>query len=157
MKKFLILIAMLFTLNGCVSSAVNDAIDSADQKIRNKWNEEWRPALISEVKSTILDSKKIVLTEVKANLEKYQAQTTGKLEKIGVKVENFDENQDGRISGRETLALVREIKAKNDKAPNPLSWWEILLAVGGAYLPLTGAKEMAKSKISGTGNGEQPA
>ena len=154
MRKIAIMAVLLFSLSGCISSAISDAVDSADQKVRLKWQEEWKPALLAEVKSTISDTKEAALKEMTVNLEKFRTETTGKLATIGVKVENFDTNGEGRISGAETLALVKEIKAKNDDAPTPLKWWEIIAALGAAYLPLTGAKEMAKSKMAGTGNGK---
>tara|TARA_R100001244_G_scaffold25113_4_gene25579 strand:+ start:41477 stop:41947 length:471 start_codon:yes stop_codon:yes gene_type:complete len=154
MKKIAILIVLLLTFTGCVSSAVSDAIDSADQKMRLKWQEEWKPQLIAEAKGLAGEAQEAAVAAAVIQLDKYKLESEGKLERIGVKVEEFDANKDGQISGVETLALVKEIKAKNDKSGDPLGWWEILLAVGGAYLPLTGVKELAKKKMSGTGDGQ---
>ena len=53
--------------------------------------------------------------------------------------------------------MLKEINDKNEDSPNPLEWWEIILALGAAYVPLTGAKELARKKIGGTGDGSKPA
>lgn len=158
MKKLqmLFILMLIVGMQGCVTSAVKDAVNTADKQVRLKWSEEWKPALIKEMRDTVVESKEAVLKQSTIELAKLRKDQEDKLKSIGVKVENFDANNDGKISGAETLALVREIKAKNDKSKDPLSWWEILAAVGAAYLPLTGAKEMAKSKISKPGNGGVP-
>lgn len=134
--RFIILLVLC--LNGCISNSVQEAIDAADEHARLKWSEEWKPALIAEMRSTVDQAKESIAIEIDGKLLEYR----GKLDTIGVKVEDHDTNQDGRMQVGETLALLRDIKAKNDRAPQPLSWWEIIAAVGAAYLPLTGAKEM---------------
>jgi hypothetical protein len=144
---------LMFSLNGCVSSIVNDAIDQADEKIRLKWAEEWKPTLLKEVKDTVSEGKELAVKEVSVQIEKYRSQTNGKLERIGVKVEEFDKNQDGKVSGVETLALLKEIKTKNEENGDPLSWWEIVAALAMGYLPATAAKEVVKKKLNGTGDG----
>ena len=156
MKRILILIALILSMSGCVSTAARDAtaaaIDEADKQVRLKWSEEWKPALIAEAKNLAKDAKDNAVQSALNQLEQYKKENEGKLEKIGVKVDNFDTNNDGRVTGAETLALLKDIREKNEKNGNPLSWWEIMLAVAGAYIPLTGAKEIARKK-TGTGNG----
>lgn len=157
MRQLVILALMVLTLNGCVSSMARDAtqsaIDEAGKQVRLKWSEEWKPALIAEAKTLTQEAKDEAVKSAVLELEKYKKENEGRLERIGVKVENFDTNKDGKVSGSETVALLKEIKAKNDESPNPLEWWEILLAVGAAYVPLTGAKELARKKMNGTGDG----
>ena len=151
---------LLLSLNGCISATVKDAtrsaIAEADSQIRLRWAEEWKPALIAEARGLTQEAKEAAVATAVIELEKYKRESEGRLERIGVKVDNFDTNNDGRVSGHESLALLREIQAKNKKSPNPLEWWEILFAVGAAYIPLTGAKELAKSKMNGTGSVSKP-
>jgi hypothetical protein len=154
--KLLAILTLLLSLNGCVSSvkdATAAAVEEAQNQVRLRWAEEWKPALLEEAKTLTQEAKEAAVTTAVIELEKYKASNEGRLERIGLQVENFDTNQDGQVSGGETVELLRAIKEKNEESPNPLEWWEILLAVGAAYVPLTGAKELAKSKISGTGNG----
>lgn len=142
---------LMLSLNGCVG-VVQDAIDAADEKVRLKWAEEWKPALMEEVKNTISQGQEFAVDQMSIQLEKYRTQTNGKLEQIGVKVADFDTNKDGRVSGAESLALLKEIKAKNEEQGSPLEWWEIAAALAMTYIPVTGAKEALKAKF-GTGKG----
>lgn len=141
-------ILLVLSLQGCVSSMVKDAIDAADEHTRLKWSEEWKPALMEEIKSTGTEAKDAALREAIEKIENYEQLNDEKLRQIGVELDTFDQNQDGRISGQESVQLLQEIKAKNDAAGNPLSWWEIFMIVAGAYVPLTGGKELLRSKIS---------
>jgi len=151
-------------MSGCISAAAKNAtasaIEEADSQVRLRWAEKWKPALIAEAKSLTEEAKAEAIKQAKGakdaaissvvlELEKYKRQNEGRLDKIGVKVENFDTNKDGRVSGKESLELLKEIRKKNSESPNPLEWWEILLAVGAAYVPLTGAKELARKKMDG--------
>lgn len=141
---------LLISLNGCVSATKDvtaAALEEAESKMRLKWAEDWRPALMKEAQELAIDAKEAAVTAAVVELEKYKLENEGRLAQIGIQVENFDLNQDGQISGAETLALLKEIKNKNESSPNPLEWWEILLAVGAAYVPLTGAKELARSRM----------
>jgi hypothetical protein len=147
----------MLSLNGCVSSTVREAtaaaVAEAENQMRLHWAEEWKPALLEEAKNLTQEAKEAAVQTAVVELEKYKAENEGRLERIGLQVENFDTNQDGQVSGAESLALLKAIQEKNKDVPNPLEWWEILLAVGAAYVPLTGAKELAKSKMNGTGDG----
>ena len=155
--KLLAILTLILSLNGCISSAAREAtasaISEADNQIRLRWAEEWKPALLEEAKNLTVEAKEAAISAAVIELERYKAENEGRLERIGLQVENFDTNQDGQVSGAESLALLKAIQEKNKDAPNPLEWWEILLAVGAAYVPLSGAKELAKSKMNGTGNG----
>lgn len=155
MNRSLIILSLLliFGLSGCISPIVRDAIDAADEQVRLKWAEEWKPALMEEMKDVVAESKDRVIEEMNLQLENYRAKTDGKLESIGVRVENFDSNRDGKVSGAESLALLQEIKARNEEQGSPLSWWEIVAALGMAYLPATSLKEVVKSKLNGAGDG----
>ena len=154
MKSPIILsLLLIFGLSGCITPMVQDAVDAASDQIRLKWAEEWKPALLAEVKDTIADGKDRAVDEMSLQLEQYRAQTNGKLESIGIKVENFDRDKDGKVSGVETLELLQAIKAANDEKGSPLSWWEIVAALGMAYLPATAAKEVVKSKLNGIRDG----
>ena len=155
MNRLLITIAGLFvalSLNGCVG-VVQDAIDAADEKVRLKWAEEWKPALMAEVKNSLEEGREFAAEQMSVQLESYRAQTNGKIESLGVKVEDFDTNKDGQVSGVESLALLQEIKAKNEEQGNPLEWWEIAAALAMAYVPMTAGKEVLKAKVMGTGKG----
>ena len=146
-------VLLVLGLSGCITPMVQDAVDAASDQVRLKWAEEWKPALLAEVKDTVAESKDRAVAEMNLQLESYRTKTDGKLESIGVKVENFDTNNDGKVSGTESLALLQEIKARNEENGNPLSWWEIVAALGMAYLPATAGKEFVKSKLNGTGDG----
>lgn len=159
MKKLILALLLTISLTGCVSPAVRSALESVEDHITLKWAGEWKPALQNELDETIDEARQQLLAQAVAQIDGLETKMEGKLETIGVKIDNFDTNQDGRISGGETLALLQEIKSKNDESPNPLSWWEIMLALGAAYIPTTAAKEALKSKMSkmsGTGDGSQP-
>lgn len=138
------LLIITFTLSGCISSSVQEAIDAADEHARLKWSEEWKPALIAEVKSTISETKDNIIDQMAAKLETYSS----KLDKIGVDPKKFDSDNSGELELAELVPLMKEIKAKNDQSSNPMPFWEIMLAVGATYLPLTGAKEMLLKKKS---------
>ena len=150
MSRTLLVLFLLFGLTGCVSDMMQTAVDAAGNEVRLKWAEEWKPALLAEMKDTVKDSKELVVTEMSAQFETYRASTNGKLEQIGVTVENFDRNQDGVISGAETLELLQDIKAKNESNGSPLSWWEIVMALAVGYVPVTSAKELLKKKFAST-------
>ena len=143
MKKLIFLGLMVLSLNGCVGLAV----DSLEEKIRLKWAEEWKPALTQEMKDAISEGKEVALEQMAHQVDKYRLESSAKLEAIGVKVEQFDTNQDGQVAGPEMVAMLKDIKDKNDKAPKPLTWWEILMAVVAAYVPATGLKEVARKKL----------
>jgi hypothetical protein len=132
---------------GCVSSVVQDAIDAADERVRMKWAEEWKPALIAEVKNSVAEGKDQVLEEMVRRLEAYD----DRLEDIGVDIRSHDTDLDGRIQLNEMYSLVKDIKEKNEKAPQPLSWYEIAIIVAGAYLPTTAVKEGLKSRMKNSG------
>jgi len=154
MRHFILAILLVVFLNGCVSSAVRGAIDTAQDHIALKWADEWRPALQEEFDTAITDARQELLARTVTQIDGLEAKLEGKLETIGVRVDDFDTNQDGRVSGAESLELLREIKSKNEDSPNPLAWWEIMLALGAAYVPTTAAKEALKSKMAkGTGDG----
>lgn len=142
-------------MQGCVSSAVKDAIDSADEHVRLKWSEEWKPALIEEIDQAKTEAKDAALREAIEKIDNYKELNDQKLRQIDVRVEDFDSNKDGRITGQESLALLREIKQKNEQNGNPLSWWEIMLLMAGSYLPLTGGKEFLRSKMAKKGTGDR--
>lgn len=156
MNRFFISIAGIFiilSLNGCIGAAVQDAIDAADEKVRLKWAEEWKPALMEEVKNSLEEGQEFAVEQMTVQLDSYRTQTNGKLEQIGVKVSDFDANKDGQVSGAESLALLQEIKAKNEDQESPLEWWEIVAALAMAYVPMTAGKEAIKAKVVGTGKG----
>lgn len=162
MKKItqiLLALIFMFSLQGCVSSTVRDAIDTADEHVRLKWSEEWKPALMAEISTASTEAKDAALREAIEKIESYEKLNDEKLRQINVDIKDFDENKDGRITGKESLALLQEIKQKNEKSGNPLSWWEIMLLMAGSYLPMTGGKELLKSKMAkkGTGDGSKPA
>lgn len=128
---------------GCISSAVQDAIDTADERVRMKWAEEWKPALIAEIKSSVIEGKDQVLGEVLERLEHYD----DRLREIGVDAQSHDVDMDGRLQLSEVYSLVKDINEKNKNAPQPLNWYEIAAIVAGAYLPTTALKEGLKSKM----------
>ena len=147
---------LMFMMTGCQSMG-SEFMTGVEEKVRLRWAEEWKPALIEELANAVANGKETAINEVLAKLDTYKAENNAKLDSIGVKVEDFDANQDGKISGAESVALLKEIKTKNDAAGNPLSWWEIAMALAAVYVPLTGAKELARKKLNGTGNGTKPA
>jgi len=151
MRKLLLILLLIIPLNGCVAPAVRDALQTAEDHITLKWAEKWKPAIRAELDKTIDEAKQQLLAQAVAQIDGLEAKMEGKLETIDVRVENFDTNQDGRVSGMETVALLQEIKSKNDESPTPLSWWEIMLALGAAYIPATAAKETLKSRMNGAG------
>jgi hypothetical protein len=156
MKKLVVLFMLMLTMTGCQSLGSN-FVEGMEDRVRLKWAEEWKPAVMEELENAVAEGKEAAIKEALAKVDVYKAEQDAKLESIGVKVSDFDTNKDGSVSGTESLALLQSIKAKNDAAGNPLSLWEIMMAVAAAYVPLTGAKELAKKKMNGTGDGTQPA
>lgn len=146
-RWIMIVIFLILPLTGCVGSAVENAINTADQQIRLKWSEEWKPALLAEVKETADDTKKEAIQAALDKIELLQDSNEEKLAKLEIQLEDFDSNKDGKLQTGETLALIQELKTKNDAMGNPLSWWDMLIIVASAYLPLTGTKELLKSKL----------
>lgn len=159
--NIILLIVLLLPQTGCISAAVEEAVttavSTAEEQMRLRWAEEWRPALAAEAQdlaSSAINEARLYATNAAENalssamieLERYRAENEGRLERIGVQVEEFDANNDGQVTGAESLALLQDIRSKNAASEDPLAWWEILLAVGGAYIPLTTAKEALKSK-----------
>ena len=146
----------MFTMTGCQSLG-SGFVEGVEDRVRLKWAEEWKPAVMEELEKAVAEGKEAAIREALAKVDVYKAEQDAKLASIGVKVEDFDTNMDGSVTGVESLALLQSIKAKNDAAGNPLSLWEIMMAVAAAYVPLTGAKELARKKMNGTGDGTNPA
>jgi hypothetical protein len=149
--KNIILAILLLWLSACVSGCAA-TIDSVQEHVQDKWNNEWKDALLTEVKSTagelVEEGKDEALQQMITRLEAYDANIQSKLTALNVDINSHDTNNDGKMQLAETLALVKDIKEKNEKSPTPMNWWEIALIVAGAYLPTTAVKETLKSKIS---------
>lgn len=144
--RVILLLAALST-TGCVSSMIDSAMNEAQEQVRLRWAEEWRPALMTQLNQEIETVRNNTLSEAVERIENFEAQSNTKLESIGLRFENYDGNSDGRLQIGEAVALLRDIKTKNDAAGNPLSWLDILMIVIGGYLPSTAAKEFLKGKI----------
>lgn len=142
-----ILLLTVLSTTGCVSSMIDNAMDAAQEQVRLRWAEEWRPALMEQLNREIETVRNNTLSEAVERIENFEDQTDTKLESIGLKFENYDGDSDGRLQIGEAVTLLRDIKTKNDAAGNPLSWLDILMIVIGGYLPSTAAKEFLKGKI----------
>lgn len=153
MKNLVILLILLLPMTGCVSSMVQDAIDAADERIRLKWAEEWKPDLQNELKGVVGDSKDALLEQVLSKLDSQEDKIQAKLDAVNIRLKDFDSDGDGSVTGMETLALVRELKAAKDQNGNPLSWAEILGAVVLGYGGTTAGKEWVRSRLVKNGNG----
>jgi hypothetical protein len=149
-----LILVFLLAMTGCQSLG-SDFVEGVEEKVRLRWAEEWKPTLTLELENAITKGKESTINEVLSKLEIHKTENNAKLENIGVKVENFDTNNDGRVTGMESVALLKEIKAKNKAAGSPLSLWEIIVALAAAYVPLTGAKELARKKLNGIGNDQK--
>jgi hypothetical protein len=148
---------MAFSLTGCVSGMVQDAIDAADERVRLKWAEEWRPALEGELLESLAESQGFVLDRMLVELEGQEEQIEARLAAVNVRIEDFDEDQDGLVTDAEALTMVNELRQATDEHGNPLGWYEILMAVILGYGGTTAGKEWVKSKMtSGTGDGSVP-
>lgn len=159
MMRFFLVVVICFPFTGCVSSMVEDAVDAAGDQVRLKWAEEWKPALASELREQMNQGKDVLLSELKAQvsegkdvvlsqvLERLEAYDD-RLAKMGIDVASHDRDQSGKLEVHEMYGLLREIKEKNENSPQPLSWYEIMVIVAGAYLPTTALKETLKSKMA---------
>jgi len=146
--RWLVLIIILFSLNGCISTAVKDAIDTADEHVRLKWSEEWKPDIKKEIAKEAKLAKDEALKKVITRIEKYEESNKKKFEKLQVDPKDHDRNDDGKLQFTEALTLYQELNAKNKAAGNPFSWWEIILLVIAGYIPTTAGKEYLKNKMS---------
>lgn len=154
MKNLVIVLAILMTA-GC-QSVGNDIVNGVEEKIRLKWAEEWKPALKAELQNTLDDASDAVLKEAYIRLEHQEEKMQAKLESVNIKLEDYDTNKDGSVSGvQEVTALVKDLKESRDKDGKPLSWIEILMAVILGYGGTTTGKEILRSKMNG--NGDKPA
>lgn len=113
----LIVALMLFTTSGC--SMVEDAVAA-------KWKDEWKPLVLQELKMTGLELKDEVLKEA-------QEQLDTRLAKLDVDPSRNDWNQDGKLQWDEGLALLKEMKAKNDQSPEPYSLIELAALFAAIY------------------------
>lgn len=143
-----LLLATTLTSTGCVSSMVNDAIDTAEERLYEKFEEQWTPHLLNKVELEMAGFKEAVIERVDKN-------TQDKLDRLEIDLRDHDANQDGTLQWQEGIGLLREMKKKNDEQGSPFSLWELLLAFAGVY----GGGSMVKggvrmvNKRNGTGDG----
>lgn len=131
--KTLLLVCIL-AMTGCsslASSLTRDSIDAADAKLRLKWAEEWKPAVLAEAKSLGDDALQAALNAATTKLQSSVDLQTAKLDALGV-----------AKNANPLVTLKDAIGANAQKPPaQQLPFWELALAVAAAYLPLTTAKE----------------
>lgn len=156
--KWLIALFLVVNLNGCVSGMVQDAIDAADEHVRLKWAEEWKPALEKEVAESLSGSKDYILERALTAVEGQEERLVARLDQLNIKMEDFDEDKDGLVTDSEVLVMINELRQAKDADGKPLGWYEILMAVVLGYGGTTAGKELIKSKIKkGTGSGTSVA
>lgn len=133
--KYLLLVLVFVT--GC-SSIVDNAVDAADAKLRLKWSEEWRPAVLAEAKSLGDEALKAALDSATQKLQNSVDLQTAKLDTLGVA-----KNADPLVTLKDALV------ANSQKPPEQqLPFMEIVLAVAAAYVPITTAKEVLLKKAA---------
>ena len=138
---------MLFLpLVGCQSLG-SEFVAGAEEKLRLKWAEEWKPALQEEMAKGLDSAKESVLKETAAQIELQESVITAKLESVNVRLLDFDKNNDGKVTGEESAALLMALKDAKDKDGKPLGWYEILMAVVLGYGGTTAGKEWVKSRM----------
>lgn len=152
MKYYVIILILLLSLTGCKSIG-SSFVEGAEEKLRLKWSEEWQPALKDELTESMDHVKDSILKETYAQIERQEEKIMDRLESVNVKLEDYDRNQDGRVTGVETIELVAALRAAQEpQGGTPLGWFEILSAVILGYGGATGAKEVIKSKMKNNGS-----
>lgn len=137
---------MLLPLTGCESIGSN-FVDGAEERIRLKWSEEWQPALKDELAKSMDNVKDSILKETYSQIELQEQKLMSRLESVNVKLEDYDHNKDGRVTGSEAVELTAALRAAQDSQGKPLDWLEILGAVIIGYGTTTAGKEYLKSRM----------
>jgi hypothetical protein len=156
MNRFAVLTVLVLSMTGCQGIG-SDFVSGAEEAIRLKWAEEWKPALKAELTSSMSSAQDALLVKVTSDLEHQEEVLTNRLASVNIRIEDFDKNKDGNVTGAETTEFVAALKSAKDEDGNSLGWYEMLMAVVLGYGGTTGAKEWMKSKMGGTGNGTQTA
>jgi hypothetical protein len=156
MKKFIAAVVLMVSMTGCQSFG-SGFVEGVEEKVRLKWAEEWRPAIEAELASELAEAKESVLNATTAQIELQEEKTKARLASVNVRIEDYDRDQDGKVTGAESAELLAALKAARDEDGKPLNWIEILMAVVLGYGGTTAGKEWVKSKMTGTGDGTQPA
>jgi len=138
-------VALVLFLCGCASSMVRDAVDAADERIREKWTEEWKPNILNEIKFIMASAQDILMKEIDKDVEK-------KLSRVDLRLEDYDKNNDQRLQGTEALTLLKDIQNKNEDAPEPLSLLEIAILFAGIYGGGSAIKGGVRMAVNGKNN-----
>lgn len=156
MNRFAVLFILMVSLTGCQSLGAG-FVEGAEEKIRLKWAEEWKPALQAEITDSLTDARQELLTQVNNQLELQEVETRARLDSVNVRLEDFDKDADGKVTGTESAELVAALVAAKDSDGKPLNWYEILMAVILGYGGTTAGKEWIKSRMKVNGGSTQPA
>lgn len=143
---YAIILSFLLLTTGCVSGMVDDAVEAAEDKLYQKWTEEWSPALMDKVEVELLTMKDQVI-------ERIDEDTQAKFDRLGVDAASHDRNADGSLQADEAITLLAEMKAANDAQGNPYSILELMAAFGVVYgggSVLKGGVRMAAKKAPST-------
>ena len=154
-KKLALILILISSTVGC-KAFTSGMLEDAEQHLRLKWAEEWKPSLKNEVAESISKTKDVVLSQVLDALEHQESNIDARLASVNVQLENFDSNKDGYVTGAESLQLLKQLKEAKDEDGNPLSWPEILMAVILGYGGTTAGKEWVKSKMTPNGATSDP-
>lgn len=114
-----------------------------ENAVAEKWKDEWKPIVMQELKVASLELKDDLLDEAKKEVD-------ARFKKLDVDPAKADWNQDGKYQWDEAVALIREMKAKNDKLPQPFSLIELVAlfaAVYGGGSALKGGARMVAKKM----------
>ena len=158
MKKLIILLMLMLpvTMTGCQGFG-SAFVDGAEERIRLRWAEEWRPAIEAEIASELANAKESVLAQTEAQILLQEAKINADLQSVNIRMEDFDKDKDGLVTGAESVRFATALKAAKDENGDPLDWYQVVMAVVLGYGGTTAGKEGVKSKMKGTGDGTQPA
>lgn len=149
MNKYIIIAILTLILTPGCKSVGSNFVEGVEDKIKLKWVEEWKPSLEAQLFDSLANAKETILKEANSKLELQEEKVKSKLAELNVKLEDFDRNGDGRVTGLESAELVAELKSKHG---NEIDWYQILLAVIVGYGGTTAGKEWIKSKLRQSNN-----